>query len=89
MYSFVNWLIRSGVLSSRAPVGWAPYIPRLGLRIDYIRVLFVTGYMLRLDSQEAIYDNSLLKLPSSGIDGLCGYKRDYRKEPSYHYIYRT
>ena len=44
--------------------------------------------MPRLDSQEAMYDNLLLKLPSGSVDGLRSYERDCRKEPFYYYVYR-
>ena len=45
--------------------------------------------MPRLGSQEATYDDLLLKPPSGGINGLRGYERDCRKEPSYYYIHGT
>ena len=45
--------------------------------------------MLRLGSQEAIYDDSLLELPSSSVDGLHSYEGNCRKEPSYYYVYRA
>ena len=43
--------------------------------------------MPRLGSQEATYDDSLLKLPSSSIDGLRGYEGNRGKEPSYHHVH--
>ena len=45
--------------------------------------------MPRLGSQEATYDDSLLKPPSGSVDGLYSYKRNRRKEPSYYYVYRA